>query len=302
MKNSINYYYDIYIDEIHKTRDYYYFYLNNHEYHLKVYDRPEEEINYLFSLNEEMIKRNILVHKIIKNINNSPVTLIDGKFFVLLELCDYKNDKVLLNDLKYYNNFTSNLNNKNLFRNDWIYLWSSKIDYYEYQISELGRKYKLLTDSLSYYIGLSENAISYLNNNNVSNNSFIVSHKRININGGSNDFYNPLNFIVDNKIRDISEYIKESFFNNDLNIYEVKEYLDSIIIDKSEYILLFSRLLFPSYYFDIYDEIINNNLPEETIISIIEKNNAYEAFLRNIYKYIRYEKNTFIEPIEWLIR
>lgn len=302
MKNSINYYYDIYIDEIHKTRDYYYFYLNNHEYHLKVYDRPEEEINYLFSLNEEMIKRNILVHKIIKNINNSPVTLIDGKFFVLLELCDYKNDKVLLNDLKYYNNFTSNLNNKNLFRNDWIYLWSSKIDYYEYQISELGRKYKLLTDSLSYYIGLSENAISYLNNNNVSNNSFIVSHKRIIINGGSNDFYNPLNFIVDNKIRDISEYIKESFFNNDLNIYEVKEYLDSIIIDKSEYILLFSRLLFPSYYFDIYDEIINNNLPEETIISIIEKNNAYEVFLRNIYKYIRYEKNTFIEPIEWLIR
>ena len=48
--------------------------------------------------------------------------------------------------------------------------------------------------------------------------------------------------------------------------------MDYASFDKNEYIMLFSRLLFPTYYFDVYDDIINNNLKEEKIISIINKN------------------------------
>ena len=55
-------------------------------------------------------------------------------------------------------------------------------------------------------------------------------------------------------------------------------------------------------YFDIYDDIINNNLKEEKIISIINKNELYEQFLVIVYNYIVKEKNIFIEPIEWLIK
>ena len=78
--------------------------------------------------------------------------------------------------------------------------------------------------------------------------------------------------------------------------------MDYASFDKNEYILLFSRLLFPTYYFDVYDDIINNNLKEEKIISIINKNELYEQFLVIVYNYIVKEKNIFIEPIEWLIK
>ena len=78
--------------------------------------------------------------------------------------------------------------------------------------------------------------------------------------------------------------------------------MDYASFDKNEYIMLFSRLLFPTYYFDVYDDIINNNLKEEKIISIINKNELYEQFLVIVYNYIVKEKNIFIEPIEWLIK
>ncbi len=38
-----------------------------------------------------------------------------------------------------------------------------QVDYFEYQIRELGKDKKVILDSFSYYIGLGENAISYVN-------------------------------------------------------------------------------------------------------------------------------------------
>ena len=49
-----------------------------------------------------------------------------------------------------------------LYRNSWASLWSAKLDYFEYQVSELGKDKPLILDSFSYYLGLGENAISYL--------------------------------------------------------------------------------------------------------------------------------------------
>lgn len=304
MKNAINYYYKLLVDNISKKGDEYYFYLNNEEYRLIVFNRPFEDINSIYKLNIEMINNNILVHQIILNKDSEVVTNINNKPYLLLKLCAYKNDKIFINDIKYYQTYTSNLIYDNdLLRTNWIQMWSDKIDYYEYQISELGKKYPILINSLSYYIGLGENAISYITNKENYNDTSlvkVVSHKRIVIKNGSFDFYNPINFIIDNRVRDISEYIKNSFFYNEFNMHEIKLYLDNINFNEYEYNLLYSRLLFPSYYFDIYDEVINNNLPEEKIIDIIKKNASYEDFLYKMYIYITKEKNIFLEPIEWL--
>ena len=306
LKNAINYYYNIYIQNLIKKENDFYFYLNNEEYHLIIFNRPYEDINSLYKLNIEMIKRNILVHKIILNKNNEVITLINDRPYILIKLCNYKNDKIFINDIKYYQNYTNGITyDNNLLRDDWINMWCEKIDYYEYQISEFGKKYPLLLDSISYYIGLGENAISFFKNNSSKykkNNLNVVSHKRVNISDGSFEFYNPINFIIDTRIRDISEYIKNSFFCNELNLHEIKLYLNNTNFSEYEYVLFYSRLLFPTYYFDIYDEIINNNLPEEKIINIIEKNSQYEEFLYNMYIYITKEKNIFIEPLEWILR
>lgn len=305
MKNTINYYYNISVEDFIKTDKDYYFHLNNEEYHLIVFNRPYEDIGPIYKLNVEMKKIGCLVHEIIVNKDKQIVTMINDIPYVLLKLCKYKNERVFLNDINYIQNMTFNIQfDKSLLRNDWVKLWSDKIDYYEYQISQLGKKYPILCDSLSYFIGLGENAISYIiNNSKDDNNSMpIVSHKRIRINDGSFEFYNPLNFVIDSRVRDIAEYIKNCFINEKLDFYEVKSYFNISNFNSDEYMLLFSRLLFPTFYFDMYDEIINNSFNEERIIKIIDKTYEYEDVLFNIYKFIVYEKKIQLEPIEWIIK
>ena len=42
-------------------------------------------------------------------------------------------------------------------------MWIRKIDYFEYQISQFGKKYPIIRESFNYYVGLAENGISLLN-------------------------------------------------------------------------------------------------------------------------------------------
>ena len=71
-------------------------------------------------------------------------------------------------------------------------------------------------------------------------------------------------------------------------------------LNKNEYILLLEKILFPTYYIDIYDDIINNGKSEELVINIIDRTDEYESFLNTIYKFILYEKKVRLDPIEWL--
>ena len=303
MKNTINFYYNIFLDEFVKKDNCYYFYYGGDEYYFVPLNRPTDDIFGIYKLNLEMKKRKCLVHELILNKDKSIITVVSGISYVLIRLCKYKNDKVFLNDINYIQNMTVNIEcDKSLIRNDWIKLWSEKIDYYEYQISQVGKKYPLLCDSLSYFIGMGENAISYLVNNLDSkiNVNLVVSHKRIYQERGSLNFYNPLNFVVDSRVRDVAEFINETFYNKTLKLCDLKAYFNIANLNKNEYILLFGRLLFPTYYFDIYDDIINNDKSEELVINIIDRTDEYESMLNTIYKFILYEKKVQLEPIEWL--
>ena len=252
MKNTINFYYNIFLDELIKKDNCYYFYYSGDEYYFVPLNRPYDDVQSIYKLNLEMKKRRCLVHELVLNKDKSIITVVNGISYVLIKLCKYKNDKVFLNDINYIQNMTANIEcDKSLVRNDWIKLWSEKIDYYEYQISQVGKKYPLLCDSLSYFIGMGENAISYLVNNldSKTNVNLVVSHKRIYQESGSLNFYDPLNFVVDSRVRDVAEFIKETFYNKTLNLYDLKSYFNMANLNKNEYILLLGRLLFPTYYF-----------------------------------------------------
>ena len=64
--------------------------------------------------------------------------------------------------------------------------------------------------------------------------------------------------------------------------------------------MLYARLLYPSYYFDIYEEIMNNGEDEEALIPIINKINDYELFLKEAYYEI--SKYTNLERIDWILK
>ena len=107
-----------------------------------------------------------------------------------------------------------------------------------------------------------------------------------------------VNPAVDYKTRDIAEYIKYSFFYKEKSITDIINYLKSINLKSIDYLLLYIRLLYPSYYFDLYEEIINNGESENKINKIIELRIIYEKLLYEVYLYIKNKTNVL--SISWL--
>ena len=63
--------------------------------------------------------------------------------------------------------------------------------------------------------------------------------------------------------------------------------------------MLYARLLYPSYYFDIYEEVMNKERDEEDLVRVIKKADLYEDFLKKAY--LEITKYALIERIDWLI-
>ena len=303
MKEIINYYYNLNPNKINKIFNYYYFYLNNELYYLVIYNYNTNIIKSIYTLNKEMNNLNIIVNKILLNKDNSPITNIKSTPYILMKIYININKPLSLPEISYLSNLKVKYDN-NLMRQNWLILWTKKIDYLEYHQQQNSKKYPLLTASFDYFIGLSENAISYLNNTISTINSTItdigvISHDIIKIDDTIYSLYNPLNIIIDHKARDLAEYIKISFFKDNYTIYEeLDEYFKHNYFSYYGINLLISRILYPSFYFDLYDEIINNQTQESSILAITSRINDYEIYLNDIIQYLKKYYN--IKEINWL--
>lgn len=296
MKNALNYYYDLDNIEIHQKNKDYYFKNDNYEYMFIKYDNILE-INEIYELSVSLNKFGFPSHEIILNKQGNILTKINDDNYLLLKLKVPKK-KININDIINFNNLPYTSTSKKLYRNNWYQLWTNKIDYFEYQISQIGKKYPLVRASFSYYIGMAENAICLVKMVDTSKLSLSLNHKRINLKSTTYDLYNPLNFIVDLRIRDVCEYFKNSFFNNENISEELFLYLQYNKLSKEESICFMARMMLPTYYFDLYEKIINNEIDENNLNTIISKVNKYEILLGNIYLYFKNLNN--IPDIEWL--
>lgn len=305
MKNILAYYYSLHPNEIHHRNDIYFFEYLDVKYVFQLFTRPLSDIDALYKINRQMIERGILVHEIIINNENKILTYVNNVPYVLMEVNINSEVRINLPEICYINNNSINVEcDKVINRNDWVTLWEMKNDYFEAQINEIGKKYPNLCNYANYYIGLAENAISYVRNALVLEDTTLLSvcHKRINNKDNLFSLYNPVNFVYDFRIRDICEYIKTSFFNNE-DAYElVTEYFMNNYLSYKEALLFYGRLLYPSYFFDLHDDIVNNNLDESEIEKVIIKSDDYEMFLLNVYMYISKLYNRYIPSVDWIIK
>lgn len=303
MKNVINYYYNLNPNKIKKIFNYYYFYLNNELYYFIIYTRKKEDINAIYNFNQELIKNNILVNEIINNKNNTIITIVNKIPYILVKIQINQNKDITLSEINYLSNILIRYPD-NLMRSNWANLWITKIDYLEYQLEQNNLKYPLLRDSFNYFVGLAENAISYLNNT-VSTlkpektDIGVISHNTILIDDSAYSLYDPLNIIIDHKSRDIAEYIKTSFFKDNYKIFdELDEYFKHNYYSFYGINLLISRILYPSFYFELYDNIINKEKNESELLKITSRINEYENYLEEIFNY--FHKYYNIKDISWL--
>lgn len=304
MNNYIKYYYNIYPDSIYEENKMFRFEYNNEKYYFVIFDRPIDDADYLYELNKEMIRQNSLVHEMVINKNNHILTIVNDIPYVLMKVYINENKKSDLTEIIFISMNNANIKqNKILDRSDWITLWSSKIDYFEYQISQMGKEYPIICEYLSYYIGLAENALSYAQNTMseirmTEYDTLTVAHRRIKSTDTLFDIYNPISFVIDHQVRDLSEYIKSNFFDGVDVWLEIGECFSHYGLSPYSKRLLFARLLFPTYFFDVYEMIVEGKLKEEDILPFISKAKQYEEFLIEFHDYIDSEK--LMPKVEWL--
>lgn len=305
MKDSIHFYYDLNVLEVLNWGPIYQFQINKDNFYFVPFKRTQNELNDLLIISRELKMKGIEAHDILFNKYGNVLTNISNQNYVLLHpLGDIYEEFDIRSILQFQEKLIINNDKRGMYHNSWASLWSSKIDYFEYQIHELGKGKTLILDTFSYYVGLGENAISYMNviTGKYSMSSFdriSLSHKRIAYPNYKLNFLNPLNFIIDLDVRDFAEYIKSAFFASGDALSILKELLRIKKFSIYSYHLLYARLLYPTYYFDIYEKIMNNDEKEDALIPIIEKASDYEIFLRDAY----YEISKYgpLERIEWLL-
>ena len=306
MKEIINYYYNLDLMDVSLNNTYTSFIYNGEEYYFVFFNRTEEELRDIMDIIYEMKLKGIRVHDIIFNRENKPLTKVGENYYLLLKLNANKDENINFISLcEYISKLKLNSYNSKLYRNNWGLLWSKKIDYFEYQIKEMGKNKPIVLDSFSYYIGLAENAISYVNKiNNVmkqtENDNITLSHRRIFYPNINLNYLNPLSFIFDLEVRDIAGFLKVEFFNGEDALLDLTTYLKMKRLTPYSYHMLYARLLYPSYYFDIYEDIMNNDGNEEKLLPVINKVDEYELFLKNAY--LEISKYTSLERINWLIK
>lgn len=305
MKETLEYYYGLDIESIEELDGKYHIKIENQDYFFVFYNRGIEELEDIINVSNEMVKKGINVHKILINRNNSFLTKVGEYNYILFAVSNLNEEYDIFDMVKISEKLVLNNNKSNLYRNNWGTLWSEKIDYFEYQVRELSIEKDVVKNSFSYYIGMAENAISYVNNTNMKYGGdayrIVLSHRRVFYPNYKLNYLNPLSFVFDLEVRDIAEYLKAMFFKKDISfcLDELSSYLKIRHLSLYEYQMLYARLLYPTYYFDVYESVMNKNGDEEELVNIIKKCDSYEEFLKNAY--LEISKYAKIDKIEWII-
>lgn len=288
MKNAIQYYYGLYPVDIHQTSmGLYEFEENGNHYVLEPFQRSFEELNEIYRISNQLIERGVYCHQMVQNMMGKVLTVINQIPYVLLKLFITSKEQVTIYDILFFSNLVVQDTEKSMLsRNEWKKLWSRKNDYLEYQVSQFGKSFPRIRESFSYFIGLSEIGIALLNETKIEE-PLVISHRRICSTDTMFDLYNPLNFILDYKERDIIEFWKVEVLADTFTLENFSEFLNTLKLTDSEWILLLARAFYPTFYFDSYEDIIEKHKKEELLESIIKSISKYEDFLRLIYERVR---------------
>lgn len=225
-----------------------------------------------------ILKNKTEYYKIIPNIYNDIITEYNGNKYILIK--KDLNYEIKSNEIHIEKNIYENYN---INHSNWEKLWRIKNDYYE--LNSPTNRY--LLESKEYYIGLAENALQFIKINNIKFD--IVSITKLKT---EKELY-PDNAIIDCKEREIAETIKYKFFFENYKTDELEK-----MIKQSDIKKIIARLLYPNYYFDLYDEFLNGKRNLEQVTNIITKTKKYEKFISHLYK--KYGTNDIIMP-EWII-
>ena len=250
MKETIKFYYNIYPDTLYEILNGYYFFVGDIKYYFVLFDRDIKEIEFLVKISNDLYNKNILVDTFIQNKDGKFYVILEDKVYVMLRVNSIESDLLNIKDIVYFNNLLISDNVKSIDSN-WAILWGKRVDEFESMVSELNTELPIVQESFDYFVGLAENAIVYFNeavmSTSLANTKINLNHKRIPEMLYSGYINNPLTFTFDYDVRDVSEYIKLKFFKSSIDYAEIEDLILSGHYSKGSLMILFARLMYPSY-------------------------------------------------------
>ncbi len=262
---------------------------------------------------KDIIKLNDLVNSLNIHFNSDVVFIVKNKYDKYIStskdnnnicLLTYKIDnQININDfvkmhLSYFNSFSYKINIQQI-----IDLWDQRIEYIENQcltnFNFDNDAHLTLYEYTLYSIGLAINSLQYLADMNLDfkrKYSSTLTHRRIK-KMDKYELFNPFNLIVDHSSRDLAELYKNDIISLDtlLNICAFYSYS----VDEYEYLL--ARLLFPTFIFDIVEDMENDKSSYDytnDIYYAIAKSNSQLDKLKSLYNALICKMN--IRPINWI--
>lgn len=292
MKNVIYTYYNILLDEINKDSNNYFFYFNNDLY---IFYLVLNDINVVELIYNFIKENNIESFEIVLNKDGKLFCDVDNKKYSLLKIKGILKYEIKFEEFKFYPIDKEPYN--------WGELWSERLDYYEIQLRELGYNYQTVLNSFGMFSGLAENAILYFNmSKRMFNDNEVVGivHNRMNYPCYLIDYNNPLNLVIDYNIRDIAEYIKSYLLSDAYDVNNVLLLLERLNVNNLMFNLLYSRLMYPTFYFDVFDKIILEDGKDSDIVDVLNVVDKYLDMLNKVY--LKFKDKYSMLNVEWLNR
>lgn len=305
MKEKIKNEYNIDVDGLISKPNYVMFQIDNNYFYLTKIRRNEQEVKELMEMYTELIQKNYPVNTIIPTKNGNLFLQDDKEYYILIMVVNPLEEYSLTDMIKTWDKLVLTNRQSVLYRPDWGSLWSEKIDYFEYQIRELGKDKPVVLNTFGYFVGLTENAICYVNKVNKTlkpaNLHLVLCHRRVWYPNYRLNYNNPLQFVIDLEVRDVAEYLKGMALE-DINyaLIDLQTYLKIRKLDVYSLSMLYARLLYPSYYFDLYEDVMNFEVDEDCLLKILEKIDDIELFLKKSYEII--SNFGLIEPVTWIMK
>ncbi|MBP2257315.1 spore coat protein YutH [Virgibacillus campisalis] len=181
----------------------------------------------------------------------------------------------------------------------WKNLWIHKLTIFENRIiHEAKRKhtcyYRLLMDILPYIIGMSENAIQYIQETTEDYRYDEGDQGTITFQRYDDHLLKPViwvnDLMYDHPTRDLAEYIRTKLFLNQAN-KELRSFMDDYQslrpLSIFSWRLLYGRLIFPITFYDLIEESFFTEKNDQTYFTkmenLIEKQSIYEQNLSSFF-------------------
>lgn len=304
MKNVINFYYQMNIENIHLVKGIYYCTYQNDSYLFVPFYKNIQNLPHLYQLNQRLIGTNPYYYQIMLTRDKTPYVFIDQVCYCLLKASRVVHDEMSFFDLP-LDSILVDSTVEPLIRFSWRDFWIQKLDYYEELLLHLENTSRKILPIFLYYMGMAENAIQYIYSvtekiTKTRKDKLVVCHHRVDAKWSVANLYFPLDLVIDYPARDISEYLKSLFYYNDYDLKEIEEYLLNLDFSDFGYSLLFGRMLYPSFFFDTCDRVFQGSLKENELFLLGERREEYRIFLKEIYYIIR--KRVYLEEVRWILR